>query len=87
MKILKYGADWCGPCRNMSNILKENFSNYKEIDVDEHPEFLTEKHINNIPYIEIVDDSDNILYSHIGPLTKDELNSTLKALSLKNANK
>lgn len=80
MKIIKYGASWCGPCRTMAATLKESKYPYEEIDVDEHPEFISEKNIKSIPYIEIVDDNDKVGYTHVGPLTKTELDDVWQLL-------
>ena len=36
MKVIKYGASWCGPCRTTSENLKACNINFEEIDIDEN---------------------------------------------------
>lgn len=58
MKILKFGAPWCGPCRIQDKILDELQSegyDVEKINVDEHEE-LAEKHdVMSVPTILILD--------------------------------
>ena len=36
MKIIKYGADWCGPCRTAKQLLINSGVDFTEVDVDEN---------------------------------------------------
>lgn len=75
MKIVKYGAEWCGPCRATSLNLKDSKVDYEEIDVDTHPEYLDTKSIKSIPYIEVFKDNETIpCYTHRGLLTIQQIN-------------
>lgn len=73
MKIVKYGADWCGPCRTLSELLKNSGLNYEEIDINEHPEAFDNKDISEIPYVEIVDDSGEVYEVFEHGLEADDL--------------
>lgn len=78
VKIVKYGAEWCGPCRTLSNLLKESNVNYEEVDIMEYPEALDNKGVAEIPYVEIVGDSDEILETYRNGLTKEDINELIK---------
>lgn len=63
MKIYKFYADWCNPCK----VLKEQLLNfeYDIIDIDVDSEDFNEKYskfnIRKLPTVIITDDNDNIL--------------------------
>ena len=73
MKIIKYGAEWCGPCRTLSKILKDSGVNYEEIDVNKNPDILKEKEITEIPYVEVLDDSGKIILTYKDGFTSEIL--------------
>lgn len=55
-KIVKYGAEWCEPCKKTSAALKEVLQSYPDIslveyDADEDPTKFNEMGIRNIPQI------------------------------------
>lgn len=83
LKIIKYGADWCGPCRTMSKVLKSCPYPFEEVSIDEHPEVIDQKSITTIPVLEIVDEDNKVLFSHTGPMTREELDSTWQLLIAK----
>lgn len=81
MKIIKYGADWCGPCRETSKVLKDSGYEVIEIDIDadENEELVFEKHITTIPVVEFYNNDSKLpVYTHIGLLTKEELSNIIK---------
>ena len=57
VKVLKFGASWCGPCRMMAPTIKALIEKYAdnenveilEVDVDENPELAAEHGIRNVP--------------------------------------
>lgn len=77
IKIVKYGANWCSPCKVLSKILKDSTYTYEEIDVDEFPELANEKKISTIPFIEFCKD-DNIVKTHSGFISKEQLDTIMK---------
>lgn len=75
MKIIKYGASWCGPCRTTSENLKASGFPFEEIDVDENPEVPSSKGIRSIPYIEFYakDNNSKPTTTHSGVLTVEKI--------------
>lgn len=74
IKIIKYGADWCAPCKATSSNLAKSGIQYEEIDIDKNPEITKEKGIKSIPYLEFYLDNDTIPYAtHKGLMTLEEI--------------
>ena len=53
-RILKFGAQWCAPCRQQDNILKELNIEVEHIDIDDNDEMVEQYHIMSIPTIVIL---------------------------------
>ncbi len=58
IEIVKFGAEWCGPCRAMKPAIEAVVKKYnvedsdvhvQEVDVDENPEMATKYGIRSIP--------------------------------------
>ena len=80
IKLIKFGASWCGPCRAMMPILEElkNKVVIEDIDVDEvDPVVLTNYKIRNIPVLIITKDNVEV-WRHVGNISKINLENKLK---------
>ena len=54
LTIVKFGAEWCGPCRVVDNMLKEyeDSFNIKKVDIDDDvDDLLIEYDIKTIPVL------------------------------------
>lgn len=80
LKLLKFGASYCAPCRSLVPILEELKSRIiiEDIDVDEvDPVVLTNYKIRNIPVLIITKDNVEV-WRHVGSISKVELENKLK---------
>ena len=78
--LIKFGANWCGPCRAMIPILEElrDKIDIKEIDIDEvDPIVLTNYKIRNIPVLVLLKDNKEV-WRHIGNISKSDLEKEIK---------
>lgn len=84
LKLLKFGADFCAPCRAMSTILEEIQPQFKdqiqieEVDTNtaEH-DLLVKYKIRNIPVLVIEKDGVEV-WRHIGSISKEDLENKIK---------
>jgi thioredoxin 1 len=63
MRVLKFSASWCNPCKNLQKSLQENEDvlKYKveDIDIDESLEETKKYGIRAVPTIVLLDDDNN----------------------------
>ena len=63
MKLIKFGAKWCGPCKVMvpivENILNKNSSlEFEDIDIEDNINLTDSYNIKSVPTFVIVDGDD-----------------------------
>lgn len=56
MKLLKFSASWCGPCKSLSAVLSNmtlpaSVESLEEVDIDEQQEFTAQYQIRGVPTI------------------------------------
>lgn len=82
IKINKFSADWCGPCKVMGKIfnrIKElpefNDVEFNEYDVDDelNDELIQKFHIQSIPAIIICDENNEQLSKIVGLINEESL--------------
>ena len=75
IKIIKFGAPWCGPCRVQDKILEELTQEgyeVEKINVDENEEMVEKYSISTLPTLLFFDD-DKLVERKIGLMRKDEI--------------
>jgi thioredoxin 1 len=75
MRILKFQAGWCIPCKNLSRMMEEITITplVEVIDIDENNEAAMEYGIRSIPTLIMLDDHNNIVKRIGGVMTKQQL--------------
>ena len=83
MKLKKFYADWCGPCKMQSMIIAglgdKITTEIININIDEDIYACTQLNIRSVPTMILVDDEDREIKRHTGVMKEPEL---LKWLSL-----
>lgn len=80
-KLLKFEADWCGPCQTQEPIVEEFEEDNPEveveaIDVDEHQERANEYHVRGLPTLVLLEDEE-VSSRWTGVTQKEDLESVL----------
>lgn len=75
MRILKFQASWCVPCKNLSKIMEgmEIPFHVEAIDIDKDNDASIVYGIRTVPTLIMLDEHDNIVKRVGGILTKEQL--------------
>lgn len=82
-KILKFGADWCMPCKVLNKKL-EDFTDCEVVkyDVDDADEELLKKFkIRNIPVTILLDENEEEIQRWVGLFNLQEITDKIKELN------
>lgn len=82
MRIEKFGASWCGPCKVMDRNLDEFAKKHSEViinrhDVDEEEDIVANLGIKSVPTTFIYNDEGKLLNKFVGVATIAQLESLL----------
>ena len=71
MKLLKFYAEWCSPCKTLEKIMDINNIPHDNIDIeDEENSELVEKYaIKSLPTVVLVDEDGTEVNRHVGSMT------------------
>jgi thioredoxin 1 len=82
MKLLKFYAEWCGPCKGLTMVIngaKDKIEiPIEEYDIDNEMMMTQEYKIRSVPTIVLVDDKDQEIKRNVGLLTEEKLLEFLK---------
>lgn len=82
MKVKKFYAEWCGPCKSLSMIIKNAGDKVtlpiQEVNIDEEIMESVQYDIRSIPAMIILDDSGKEIKRHVGMMNESQLLEFLK---------
>jgi len=76
VKLYKFYADWCGPCKQQSKLFTDTpiCVDLVDVNVEEQEDLASKFNVRNLPTLILVDDEDNIIRSWHGLTRPDEIN-------------
>jgi thioredoxin-like negative regulator of GroEL len=80
MKLLKFSADWCQPCKALSlELAKVDLKNIElvEFDANEHAEVFREWGIRSVPTLYLINDDDLPVRAFTGFKSKEKIEEFL----------
>lgn len=79
MKVLKFGATWCGSCTMLGKTLSsiDHAANVIEVDVDKEMELAMKYQIRGVPTLVRIDDEGTEISRLVGAQTKSNLTEFL----------
>jgi thioredoxin 1 len=82
MKVLKFYAEWCGPCKAQSQIIKNAGDKVtvevEDVDIDNNLMMTQEYQIRSVPTMVLLDDNGNEIKRQVGLLREEQLLNFLK---------
>ncbi len=82
MKVLKFYADWCGPCKALSQVIKNAGDKVtvtiEDVNIDENLFMAQDFKVRGVPTMVIVDESENEIRRKVGMMNEEELLQFLK---------
>lgn len=75
MKLLKFQASWCQPCKTLTSLLNTMQIPYpiEVIDADENKDLLQKYNVRSIPVLILLDENNNEVERLTGIATKDKI--------------
>lgn len=82
MKLLKFYAEWCGPCKGLSQIIQQAGDKItipvESVNIDENIFMAQSFQVRSVPTMVLVDDNENEIKRQVGLVTEEKLLEFLK---------
>lgn len=82
MKVLKFYADWCGPCKGLTMVIKGAGDKVtipiEEVNIDENLMMAQDFNIRSVPTMVLVDKEEKELKRVVGSISETQLLEFLK---------
>lgn len=77
MKVIKFQASWCQPCKMLSHVVegaKDKITTpIEEIDIDENMEMARTFNVRGVPTMVVVDDDGKVIRTRSGYMNESQL--------------
>lgn len=77
MKLLKFQATWCQPCKMLSRTMQEASNKItipvEEIDIDQNMDMAVKYQVRGVPTLVVVDDEGKEVKRKTGMMNEDKL--------------
>jgi len=87
--VIKIGAEWCPPCRQVKAMLKQVEKELKvggiqltDVDIDKYPEIAKKYKVSLIPTILFFDKNGKQVFKQVGPMDKEAFLNKLRELGM-----
>ena len=83
--VVKFGAEWCGPCKQIAPVLDELADKYQDrlkyipVDVEESYDIATEYKIRNVPTILFIKNGE-VIDKAVGSINRNTLIEKIETL-------
>lgn len=82
MKLLKFYAEWCGPCKGLSQVIKQAGDKItipvEDVNIDENVFMAQNFQVRSVPTMVLVDDNENEIKRQVGLVNEEKLLEFLK---------
>ena len=82
MKFYKFYADWCGPCRVLTNTLDKAQIEYEPINVDNNEELVKKYNIRTITVFMAVNNDGTEINRFVGVKSEDAIKQWINSLNV-----
>jgi thioredoxin 1 len=77
MKVLKFYASWCAPCKQLSQVIEDNSdaitATIESIDIEQNQELAIRYGIRSVPVMVVVDEAGTEIRRQGGMMMPDKL--------------
>lgn len=78
MRIIKFYAKWCGPCKKIDDVLNQLPYDIEYVDTDVNKKTADKHHIKWLPTVVVFDDKDNEITRFDDEFTKDDFMNAIQ---------